>query len=214
MMYLHDHEWHIYTLDFKLVMARQEFENGKAPYHDNAATQLSNSDVTICVTVVTHWYHHQCHFLKSFSITGRCCCRHPFSPFHSQLNRRHPGEAPRKYSRCIFWPKIFWPKIFWPKTIFRCSSPSSPSWTTRWQEIQSLRKRATPTWFLSQALVVATLWQLSQGRRTRFSARRSCSSSVSWLRAALAYSSRFSPFFIKFSGNTFHHRWVAWLRNY
>ena len=177
-------------------------------------------------TIVKHWWHHLCHNLchhlrcfEDFFITGRCCCRHPFSPFHSQLNRRHPGEARRKYSRCIFWPqifwpKIFWPKIFWPKTIFRCSSPSSPSWTTQWQEIPSRRKRATPTWFLSRALVVATLWQLSQGKRTRFSARRSCSSSVSWSRAALAYSSRFSPFVIKFLGNTSHQRWVAWLRNY
>ena len=78
---------------------------------------------------------------------------------------------------------------------FRCSSPSSPSSTTRWRATPTRRpKRATPTWSPSQA--AGAPWQLAGARRvtrkTPFSARRSCSSSVSSSREAPAYSSRFS----------------------
>ena len=81
--------------------------------------------------------------LKFFSFPGCCRCCHPFSPFHSQLNRRHSGFG-ENFSR---------KKNQFP--ISRFSSLCSPSWTTRSQEIQNLQRRATaPLWFRSRP----TLW--------------------------------------------------------
>ena len=86
-------------------------------------------------------------------------------------------------------------KMKFVQILSRCSSPSSPSSTTRWRATPTRRpKRATPTWSPSQA--AGAPWQLAGARwvtrKTPFSARRSCSSSVSSSRGAPAYSSRFS----------------------
>ena len=93
-----------------------------------------------------HGFHHcqnKIYCCKVFSFPGCCRCCHPFSPFHSQLNRRHSGFG-ENFSR---------KKNQFP--ISRFSSLCSPSWTTRSQEIQNLQRRATaPLWSRSRP----TLW--------------------------------------------------------